>query len=101
MVKTAGEAAIDAAREPREGNDLAAVGVAGELQADARLFHDGQAGGRVVEEDAGLGGARVGIVGRSSCGFMCSGEGVVIEHAGDPEAVNDNLHWRGRGCRRA
>ena len=33
---------------------LAAVGMAGELQSDAGLLHDGQARGRMVEQYAGL-----------------------------------------------
>ena len=55
-VQSVGELAEDAAGEPGEGDELTAVGVAGELETDAGLLDDGQAMGCVVEQDAGLGG---------------------------------------------
>ncbi len=55
-MQSVGELAEGAAGEPGEGDELAAVGVAGELEADAGLFDDGQAMWGVVEQDAGLGG---------------------------------------------
>ena len=57
-VQSVGELAEGVACEPGEGDELAAVGVAGELQADAGLLDDRQAMGGVVEQDAGLSGVR-------------------------------------------
>ncbi len=55
MLQTVGELAEGVAGEPGEGDELAAMGVAGELEADAGLLDLGQAMGGVVEQDAGSG----------------------------------------------
>ena len=51
-VQAISEVAEDAARKPCKRKELPFVGVAGELQADARLLDDGQAIGNVIEQNA-------------------------------------------------
>ena len=62
MMQSAREAAIDAVRDPGVGHKLPAVCVAGELQTEGGLLHDGQARGRMVQQDSGLGTLRFRIV---------------------------------------
>ena len=54
LLQAVGELAECAAREPREWEHLAAVGVARELETDAGSLHNRQAAGHVIEQDAGL-----------------------------------------------
>ncbi len=53
-MQPAGKLAEDAARDPGEWKNLPAVSVAGELETEPGLLHDGQARGRMVEQNAGL-----------------------------------------------
>ena len=75
-MQTTGKAAVDAVRDPCERKNLSAVRVAGELEAEAGLFHDRQARGRMVQQNARKSVADVDPQSAclSSAAFMCSGE---------------------------
>ena len=81
-----GKLSEGAAGEPGEGDKLAAVSVAGELEADAGLLDDRQEMGSVVEQDAGQGGVRE--EGLKIGAKMDGGVGVGVGNAEDLEAVD-------------
>src|ERR1035437_154301 len=58
-VQSVGEFTEDAPRQPGEGEELSAMGVAGELEADAGLLDDGQTAGHVVEQNARFAGEQM------------------------------------------
>src|ERR1700758_2920627 len=60
-LEAVGVGAEDARREPGEGEYLAAVRVAGELQRNSLLFRNGQAVWDVREQDAGARAVEIGI----------------------------------------
>src|ERR1039457_3056223 len=80
------EFAEGAAGEPGKREELSAVGVAGELEADAGLFDNRQAAGRVVEQNAGLAGAKAEAL--KSGAHAEDGGGVAVGHAHDVEAAD-------------
>ena len=74
------------------------MGVAGELQAEAGLFDDGQPRGRVVEQDAGARGVKLQGVER---GFHAQGRGSCDrERRRFAGRRRSPVRWRERGCRR-
>jgi len=93
-VQAASEAAKHTAREPREREHLAAMGVTGNLESDAGLLDDGQANGRVIQKNA-----RLSVVEMKAFeeGFHSDDvRGVLIEHAGNLQAINRD-HFIGEG----
>jgi len=86
VVQASGEGAKDAAGEKCIRKKLAAVSVTRELEAEARLLHDGQSGGSVVEEDGGLGAVEMQAV--KDRFHLDDVGGVVVEHAGDLKTVD-------------
>ena len=77
--------AEDARGEPSERKNLAAVGVAGELERDALLLWNGQAVRHVGEQDAGAGAVEIGV-GEDRAEALGI-RGVVVRDAEDLEAV--------------
>src|SRR5271157_545245 len=74
------------ADEPGKREDLSAVGVAGELEADAGLFDLSQAAGRGIEQNAGVGGGQA--QGLENGAYAEDGGGVAVGHAQDVEAID-------------
>ena len=87
-LQTVGEAAKDAACKPCKWKDLTSMGVAGELEADARLFDDGQPIGYVIEQNARSAGNTVQAFQNGTQPH--GGAGVAIVDAKDVESIDGN-----------
>lgn len=83
------ELAIDAAREPVPRDELAEVGVAGELERDAGGFRGGGMVGRVGEQDAGAIAVHAERV--QGGGEVSGAGGAAVGDAENLEAVGVNL----------